>query len=131
MYSRSKKVLFIFLWIMIFETAVTLFLFELPEPGEIRTFSIFLYLSFHSFSYFQGTNMPVPGVYICADGDPPNKPFAAWWTVQSAAVEAILLGFAINNALRYYGKGYGRLVDVMRRDSVMYFALLVNILLKS
>jgi hypothetical protein len=69
------------------------------------------------------TNQPVKGVFICADADPPNVHFIAWFLAQSAFIEAILLGFALYNAFFYYARGLGGIIEVLRRDSVMYFGV--------
>lgn len=71
-----------------------------------------------------GINNPANGVFICADGDTPGRPWVVFYYVAILTVEFILLTlsafkgwFNRRLALR---KG---ILFVLTRDSVYYFAL--------
>jgi hypothetical protein len=72
-----------------------------------------------------GTNQPVPGVFICADGDPSWSHVDAWWSAQSTIAEAVFLAFACYQSYFYFNRGLGGIVYLLRSDSIVYFLMCV------
>ena len=69
-----------------------------------------------------GTNEPVPGVFICADGDPEHRHFISYYYTTTLTTEVILLALAIYRSYvsQRYGTG-GKMIKALAADSVKYF----------
>lgn len=75
-----------------------------------------------------GTNNPAPGVYVCADGDPPGDHRLAYSWLPVLATESILLGLSLFRRWQHRRLGYGHstILHILTRDSVIYFLVYVD-----
>ncbi|KAI0341030.1 hypothetical protein BDW22DRAFT_317372 [Trametopsis cervina] len=72
-----------------------------------------------------GTNNPAPGVFICADADPPNHYWGAYYYISMLTLESILLGLAVYKGFRNYRSCLkGGLMSVLLRGSIIYFIII-------
>ncbi|ETW76156.1 hypothetical protein HETIRDRAFT_66494 [Heterobasidion irregulare TC 32-1] len=71
------------------------------------------------------TNNPAQGVFICADGDKPGRPWATFYYTSILVTELAFLGLSLLRAWydHRFGTG-GRLMRILTRDSVYYFAVI-------
>ena len=69
------------------------------------------------------TNNPAPGVYICADGDPPGGHRLAFTWTPVLITESILLCLSLYRGWqnRKFGSGGSTVLRILTRDSVIYF----------
>ena len=72
------------------------------------------------------TNNPAPGVYICADGDPPHDHrFAYTWTIVLVG-ESVFVVLSLYKGWQDWRTGYGSsILRILARDSVTYFVACV------
>lgn len=112
MYGNSGKILGLFVVLTALECLTMGLIFGLPGSGTI------------------GTNEPVPGLFMCADADPPDHHWIVYYWVAVLVIESILLGLALRQAWLHRPSASGS--DLMRRltrDSVIYFLVLFGIYL--
>ncbi|KDQ60456.1 hypothetical protein JAAARDRAFT_32876 [Jaapia argillacea MUCL 33604] len=104
MYQGDKRVL-AFMVILLFGEAATMGVFiGVNKPGLV------------------GTNEPIPGLLICADGDPPGEHWIAYYFTAILTIEFALLALSLNKAWRHYRTGSGGgVMALLTRDSVLYF----------
>ncbi|TDL24694.1 hypothetical protein BD410DRAFT_785385 [Rickenella mellea] len=108
MYSSSKRILALFILLMACEITVMGVVFGFPKQGLV------------------GTNNPRPGLYLCADGDPPNHVHwvSYYWTA-ILIIEGILLSLSLYKAYINHRTGAGgSLMKILTRDSVLYFVFI-------
>lgn len=70
-----------------------------------------------------GTNNPAPGVFICADGDPPGQHWTAYYWTAILCIELILLMLSLHKAWVYRNAGNG-LMQALTKGSVIYFVFI-------
>ncbi|KAI0341011.1 hypothetical protein BDW22DRAFT_1359164 [Trametopsis cervina] len=72
-----------------------------------------------------GTNNPAPGVFICADGDPPHGHWVTYYYMSILIIESILLGLSVYRGFQNHRSGlHGGLMGALLRDSVIYFVII-------
>ena len=71
----------------------------------------------------QATNNPAPGVFICADGDPPGEHWIAYYWTAVLSIEFVLLLLSLYKAWVYRNAGNG-LMRSLTKGSVIYFVLI-------
>ncbi|KAK0466188.1 uncharacterized protein EV420DRAFT_815032 [Desarmillaria tabescens] len=112
MYGNSCKILGLFVVMTVLECLTMGLIFGLPGSGTI------------------GTNEPIPGLFMCADADPPDHHWIVYYWVAVLIIESILLSLALRQAWLHRPSASGS--DLMRkltRDSVIYFLVLFGIYL--
>jgi hypothetical protein len=68
------------------------------------------------------TNNPLPGVFICADADPPHEHWVVFVPLTALLVETILLGLALYRSWDHHKAKYGGLIlPWLVSQSVLYF----------
>ena len=68
------------------------------------------------------TNSPSPGLFICADGDPPHAHWITWFWLVIICIESILLSLSVYKGWQTHRAGLGGgLMTTLARDSVLYF----------
>lgn len=71
------------------------------------------------------TNNPSLGLYICADGDPPNAHWITWFWLTIICIESVLLCLSLYKGWVSYRAGFGGgLMMALTRDSVLYFIVI-------
>jgi hypothetical protein len=104
MYGNSKRMLAFLVLLTSAEIAVMGCLFGIPREGLV------------------GTNNPSPGLFICADADPPNDHWMAWVPTVTLVTETIFLSLALFKAWEHYRSGAGgKILPWLARESVFYF----------
>ncbi|KAJ6567419.1 hypothetical protein DFH09DRAFT_458962 [Mycena vulgaris] len=76
-----------------------------------------------------GTNNPSPGIFICADADPPHDHWIAYVPVLTLITESCFLGLAVAKAWQQYRSGMesGRLLPQLTKESVFFFVAIVGV----
>lgn len=106
MYSSSKKVLVILLLCIAADATTMGVIFGISKPGGV------------------GTNNPVPGVFICADADPPHVHWVSYYWTAALIIETVLLSLSLYKSWQNFRTGAGgNLMRVLTRDSVLYFVV--------
>ncbi|KAJ7863985.1 hypothetical protein B0H14DRAFT_2440828 [Mycena olivaceomarginata] len=108
MYARSKKVLVFLVFLLLCQIAGLLVLLYIPQPGLV------------------GTNNPVYGLFICADGDPPHKHWIAYAPMINILGESVLLSLAMYKAYEQRRSG-GRILPQLTRESLFFFTAILGI----
>ncbi|KAJ7106659.1 hypothetical protein C8R44DRAFT_885929 [Mycena epipterygia] len=107
MYERSRKILLFLIGLIMAEMAGIIVFLVVPNEGVI------------------GTNEPSPGIFICADADPPDSHWIMWVPVIILVTETIFLGLAVyRTAYTQYG---GHLLRRLAKHSVYFYLALVSL----
>lgn len=78
----------------------------------------------HEKNRIPGTNNYSPGLFICADGDPPHQHWTAYYWTCALVVDTTVLLMALYKAWAYrLHKNQHSLMRVLTRDSILYFVV--------
>jgi hypothetical protein len=97
MYGRSRKALVLLITLILAELGAMIVFFE----TLVCRLSAWLTYAKH----IKGTNNPAPGLFICADADPPNVHWMAYVPAIILITEIILLGLAVFKAAQQFRAG--------------------------
>ena len=123
MYGRTRTIAAVGIILAIAEAIFAGVVVGIPRPGSIGTFFVAIFRPAYSpLSAHIDTNNPAPGVYICADGDPPHDHrFAYTWTIVLVG-ESVFVVLSLYKGWQDWRTGYGSSVlRILTRESVFYF----------
>ena len=122
MYGRTRFMTVLLCCLAVCEATAAGVILGLPRPGAIgASLTTSVPQKAHR-SCIDGNN-PAPGVYICADGDPPGGHRIAYGWIPVILTESTLLGLSMYKGWENRRLGYGGsvLLRILTRDSVLYF----------
>ncbi|KAI0075969.1 hypothetical protein K474DRAFT_1598918 [Panus rudis PR-1116 ss-1] len=107
MYGNSRYILALCCFLTLCEATVMGVIFGTPKPGLV------------------GTNNPAPGLFICADSDPPGEHWITYYWTSILCIEGILLSLSVYKGYQNYRTGHGgSLMKELTRHSVFYFIVI-------
>ncbi|KAJ7490937.1 hypothetical protein FB451DRAFT_1552504, partial [Mycena latifolia] len=111
MYERSRKLLTFLITLLLSELGALVVFFEVPKAGLVAT------------------NNPAPGLFICADADPPDVHWMAYVPVIILITESIFLGLAVFKASQQLGPRMsgGRILPQLTKESIFFFSAIFGV----
>ncbi|KAI0341100.1 hypothetical protein BDW22DRAFT_1485579 [Trametopsis cervina] len=107
MYGSTRLMLGVCLCLAVMEAIVFGILFGIQNPDLV------------------GTNNPSPGLFLCADGDPPHGHWITYYWMSILIIESILLGLSVYKGWQTHQSGLGGgLMGVLTRDSIFYYLVI-------
>ncbi|KAK6988139.1 hypothetical protein R3P38DRAFT_280024 [Favolaschia claudopus] len=108
MYARNRKIL-LFLGIVVLGQIIgQVILFDVPRAGLVAE------------------NNPAPGLFICADGDPPNVHWMAYVPLINILAESVFLSLALFKAYQQR-KIPGRIIPQLTKESIFFFVAILGL----
>lgn len=111
MYERSRKILVFLVVFLVCELAALAFFFEAPKAGLVVT------------------NNPAPGLFICADADPPHVHWIAYVPLIVLVTESVFLGLALYKVWQQRSSKIpgGQILSCLTRQSIFFFSAIFGI----
>ncbi|KAK7018288.1 hypothetical protein R3P38DRAFT_3558439 [Favolaschia claudopus] len=108
MYARNRKILLFLCIVILGQIIGQVILFDVPRAGLVAE------------------NNPAPGLYICADGDPPNVHWMAYVPLINILAESIFLSLALFKAYQQR-KIPGRIIPRLTKESIFFFVAILGL----
>lgn len=123
MWKNNKYIVALLISLIAVESTVIGVVFGMTTK-TVGSSSLLLPHVLRSIAIYSATNNPAQGVFICADGDKPGRPWATFYYTSILVTELAFLGLSLLRAWYDHGFGTGgRLMRILTRDSVYYFAV--------
>ncbi|KAK7018298.1 hypothetical protein R3P38DRAFT_1297044 [Favolaschia claudopus] len=108
MYARNRKILLFLCIVILGQIIGQVILFDVPRAGLVAE------------------NNPALGLYICADGDPPNVHWMAYVPLINILAESIFLSLALFKAYQQR-KIPGRIIPRLTKESIFFFVAILGL----
>ncbi|KAK7017697.1 hypothetical protein R3P38DRAFT_2784642 [Favolaschia claudopus] len=108
MYARNRKILLFLCIVVLGQIIGQVILFDVPRAGLVAE------------------NNPAPGLYICADGDPPNVHWMAYVPLINILAESVFLSLALFKAYQQR-KIPGRIIPRLTKESICFFVAILGL----